>query len=151
MKAKYNTKLKEWLLSIADEGSIVDLGFTQVYMAGANSIDAYQNGYAGDDWKSSWIVFAKWGGSDAFIYDSVTEEILVAMHGMGKWDAHAISPSFEKFDFILSTWQKVAKPYNSILDDECELRTDFISELKEALEKHLESKYVEAFLGFIAF
>jgi len=144
-------ELKKWLLEIKEEGVIVDLTFVDIDIAGSNLIDFYQNGYSGNTWKKSWVVFAKWGGADPIIYDSFTKEILVAIHGMGVWEASPISPNFDKFDLILSTWCRISNQYNSILDDDCELKTDFINELKEELEKNIKTKYIDAFLNFITF
>ena len=143
-------ELSKWLSKIDVDGKIVDLNYVDIYIAGVNSIDTFQEGYLGDDWRKSWVVFAKWGGADPIIFDRATKEILIAMHGMGKWEANAISPSFEKFDFILFNWQKVAKQYNTILDDG-ELKNDFINELKEALNTQLDNKYIESFFDFIYF
>ena len=143
-------ELNKWLSKIDADGKIVDLDYVDIYIAGVNSIDSFQEGYLGDDWKKSWVVFARWSGADPIIFDSTTKEILIAMHGIGKWEGNTISSTFEKFDFILSTWQKVAKQYDTILDDG-ELKNDFIDELKEALDKSLDSKYIESFLGFITF
>ena len=147
----YDNELKKWLSEIDGEGMTVNLVFVDINIAGVNSIDFYQNGYSGDTWKNSWVVFAKWGGADPIIYDSSTKEILIAMHGMGTWEVSLISPNFDKFDLILSTWCRIAKQYNSILDDDCELKEDFIDNLREELEKNIHTKYIEAFLNFITF
>ena len=147
----YDDELRKWLLEINKESITVNLTFVDIHIAGINSIDFYQTGYSGDTWKNSWVVFAKWGGADPIIYDSATKEILIAMHGMGTWEANPISPNFDKFDLILSTWCEISKQYNSILDDNCEPKEDFIENLRKKLENNINTKYIEAFLNFITF
>lgn len=147
----YDNELEKWLVNIDDKATNIDLDFTHIDLASSKQIAFYQNGYSGESWNSSWVVFAKWGSADPIIYDSLTKEILTAMVGMGKWEASPISPSFEKFDFLLSTWHEISKQYKSILDEEGELEVDFIDNLKKELEKDLETQYIENFIEFITF
>lgn len=95
--------LKTWLNKIGNLTVAINWSAEYLYIAGLESIYMFQKGYSRSNWKTSWVVFAKWIG-DPIIYNIENNEVLTSMHGVGEWNQYPIAPSLEKFDLVLSVW-----------------------------------------------
>jgi len=151
LKISIDSNLRDWLNEIGDLAISIDWSSEYLYLSGLKTLEAYQEGYEGDDWQASWIVFAKWIG-DPIIYDTESKKILTSMHGAGVWKPYPLSPTLEKFNLILSTWCSLyhGKYKKNIHDDDFELLNEFVNDLKNSLLEVIDKKYVDGFLKFIS-
>ena len=142
--------LRTWLNEIGNSTVAIDWSSEHLYLSGLKSINAFQEGYAGNHWKSSWVVFGKWIG-DPIIYNIENGEILTSMHGIGEWNPYPISPTLETFDLILFTWCSLHyDKYNGVIyDDDFGILQEFIVDFRKNLLKIINIEYVNGFLKFI--
>lgn len=119
---KVPSSYKEWRATLQfDE---VEIGIGGVRLATLDELEDFQVGYSVSsdgtslcsdqpgDWQTHWLAIGDDPGlGDPIILDASADpaRILTAMHGMGEWDAVAISLSLEGFAVALAELRKLSK------------------------------------------
>lgn len=146
-------QLKYWFEEIGSNDLDVPWGAETLKLFGGKEFYLNQQGYVAlrsgiiNAWPKNWLVVAAAHG-DAFVVDvdSNIGEISFTRHGMGKWTGRQVANSMDKFLASIEIWCREYFKYDSILDASCEIRKDFIVDLKKSLGAVLNSEQIEVFI-----
>ena len=139
--------IKDWLDCIGEKSISIDWTAEDLKIYGSNEIYLKQIEYANKDQKNQWVVIADCH-ADPIIIDDSDGYIKFARHGQGKWVFIKIANNLRLFAKFLKIYVTLfyIEFLEKILDEDYEVRQDFLNRIKIETSSFLTDKEVQNIL-----